>query len=531
MNESLPQLTYRAATLLLYVVLPSLFILVTSSLAQAQNSKDTLPDQYTAKGGTLVSPEDNWSVQYRLYLATTTPPDQYKLAYVEMKLKHTFNELDAERIRKKKLDKQLELVRATLQENFFNVYVPDATFEQLFREGAYSQYTFVALWSVVLNHFAIPHQIVQESGGLFLLAGKMPQQQEVKLPNQKIDALPPAEHLHEYAYAMRELGLLSQEEFSQKSSEDIFKEHYQYNRRILNRLELAGLMYYEQAEQQYLDKKYHHVLATLDKARDLYLTPRYQTLRSAALMQVANDTVHVQTEELAPLFEFYQRNPIPEIKTEVVKRFLYLSKELLETEETPEKQLSLYQRFVHLADKDAELLHQLEEIHYLQMAKLFAQSYQTLGVVNYMDSLYLKRPRDKAIQKILAVLLVRSLGNDRDFENGLSVLKVYRKKYPFLGEMPLFNDLELFYQAEQARFHFSKDQINLARNALQQFERSLVRLGQTPRVNIWVTTVYTAAADYFVRRGEDGEARRMIHRGLSLYPNSAYFKHRVELGR
>ena len=165
------------------------------------------------------------------------------------------------------------------------------------------------------------------------------------------------------------------------------------------------------------------------------------------------------------------------------------------------------------------------------MAKFFAQSYQTLGVVNYMDSLYLKRPKDKAIQNILAVLLVRSLGNDRDFENGLSVLKVYRKKYPFLGNMPLFKDLELFYQAEQARFHFSKDQINLARNALLQFETSLVRLGQTPRVNIWLTTVYTSAADYYVRRGEDEEARRMIHRGLSLYPNSAYFKHRAEIGR
>lgn len=492
---------------------------------------DSLPREYTAKGGSPIPMEDNWSNQYRLYLATAAPPDQYQLAYVEMKLKHTFNELDAERVRKKKLDKQLELIQRTLDEKFFKVFVQESSFEQLFREGAYSRNTYVALWSVVLNHLEIPHQIVLEAPDMFLLVGKLPQQQEVRFPNRVVEQLPPTEHLHEYAFAMRELGLVSKEEFSQKSSEDIFKEHYQYKRRLLSRFELAGLMYYEQAEQEYLDKKYRHVLSTLDKARNLYMTPRYQTLRSAALMQVANDTVVVQAEELAPLFEFYRRNPIPEIKTEVVKRFLFLSQELLETEDRPDKQLQLYQRFVHLADKDRELLDQLEEIHYLQMAKLFAQSYQTLGVVNYMDSLYLKRPRDKAIQNILAVLLVRSLGNDRDFENGLSVLKVYRKKYPFLGNMPLFKDLELFYQAEQARFHFSKDQVNLARNALLQFETSLVRLGQTPRVNIWVTTVYTAAADYYVRRGEEQEARRMIHRGLSLYPNSAYFQHRAEIGR
>ncbi|MBX2871197.1 MAG: hypothetical protein KTR30_03830 [Saprospiraceae bacterium] len=506
------------------------WLLVFSS-SQGFAQLDSLPTEYTAKGGNPIPIEDNWSNQYRLYLATTAPPDQYQLAYVEMKLKHTFNELDAERIRKKKLDKQLELIRSTLDEKFFKVFVQPSNFEQLFREGAYSAKTYVALWSVVLNHFGIPHQIVLEERNIFLLVGDRPQQQEVRLPNKLVENLPPTEHLHEYAYAMRELGLVSKEEFSQKSSEEIFKEHYQYERRILNRLELAGLLYYEQAEQEYLDKKYRHVLSTLDKARNLYMAPRYQTLRSAALMQVANDTVVVQAEELAPLFEFYRRNPIPEIKTEVVKKFFYLSKELLETEDKPDKQLQLYQRFVHLADQDRELLDQLEEIHYLQMAKLFAQSYQTLGVVNYMDSLYLKRPQDKAIQNILAVLLVRSLGNDRDFENGLSVLKVYRKKYPFLGNMPLFKDLELFYQAEQARFHFSKDQINLARNALLQFETSLVRLGQTPRVNIWLTTVYTSAADYYVRRGEEEEARRMIHRGLSLYPTSAYFKHRAELGR
>ncbi|NRB51153.1 MAG: hypothetical protein HRU41_26010 [Saprospiraceae bacterium] len=506
--------------------------LLVFSLTRGFAQLDSLPREYTAKGGNPIPIEDNWSNQYRLYLATAAPPDQYQLAYVEMRLKHTFNELDAERIRKKKLDKQLELIKRTLDEKFFKVLVKESSFEQLFREGAYSRNTYVALWSVVLNHFEIPHQIVLETPDMFLLVGNLPQQQEVRFPNRRLgEHLPPTEHLHEYAYAMRELGLVSKEEFSQKSSEDIFKENYQYERRLMTRFELAGLMYYEQAEQEYLDKKYRHVLSTLDKARNLFMTPRYQTLRSAALMQVANDTMVVQAEELAPLFEVYRRNPIPEIKTEVVKRFLFLSKELLETEDSPDKQLQLYQRFVHLADQDRELLDQLEEIHYLQMAKLFAQSYQTLGVVNYMDSLYIKRPKDKAIQNILAVLLVRSLGNDRDFENGLSVLKVYRKKYPFLGNMPLFKDLELFYQAEQARFHFAKDQTNLARNALLQFETSLVRLGQTPRVNIWVTTVYTSAADYYVRRGEDAEARRMIHRGLSLYPNSAYFQHRAEIGR
>lgn len=531
MNRILYPLSRKLLVLVFRSILLSLSLLVLRQPSQAQITKDSLPGEYTIKGGNPMILEDNWTVQYQLYLATTSPPDQYQLAYVEMKLKHTFNQLEAERIQKKKLDKQLTLIESALQEKFFQVYVPQASFEQLFREGAYNQFTFVALWSVVLNHFGIPHQIVQEAGSLFLLAGSLPQQQEIRCPKLKTEDLPPAEYLHDYAYAIRELGLLSKEEFSQKSSEDIFREHYQYERRMISRFELAGLMYYEQAEKQYLEKNYRHVLETLDKARNLYMTPRYQTLRSAALMQVANDTVEVQTEELAPLFEFYQRHPIPEIKTVLVRRFLEMSKKLLLTEETPDKQLALYQRFLHHANDDPALLDQLKEIHYLQMAKLFAQSYQTLGVVNYMDSLYYKRPQDKAIQNILAVLLVRSLGNDRDFENGLSVLNVYRKKYPFLGEMPLFKDLELFYQAEQTRFHFSKDQIILASHALQQFEKSLVRLGQTPRVNIWLTTVYTAAADYYVRKGENNEARKMIHRGLSLYPNSAYFKHRAELGR
>lgn len=526
-----PKLSSRRFPLLITRLFLSFSVLLSFQSLPAQEAKDPLPEEYTRKGGNPITPADNWTVQYQLYLATNAPPDQYKLAYVEMKLKHIFNALEAERIQKKKLDKQLALIDVALQEKFFKVYVSQASFEQLFREGAYNQCTYIALWSIVLNHFNIPHQIIQESGNLFLLAGQLPQQQEVRFPKGKTEQLPPEKHLHDYAYAIHELGLLSKEEFSQKSSKDIFQEHYQYERRMISRFELAGLMYYEQAEQQYLNKKYRHVLATLDKARNLYMTPRYQTLRSAALMQVANDTMEVHTEELGPLFEFYQRNPIPEIKTELVKRFLERSKTILDKEETPEKQLNLYQRFVDLANQDPSLLDQLQEIHYLQMAKYFAQSYQTLGVVNYMDSLYYKRPNDEAIQNILAVLLVRSLGNDRDFENGLSVLKVYRKKYPFLRQMPLFNDLELFYQAEQARFHFSRDQINLASNALLQFEKSLVRLGQTPRVHIWVTTVYTAAADYYVRRGVEKEARRMIHRGLSLYPDSAYFKHRAEIGR
>ena len=257
MNRILYPLSRKLLVLVFRSILLSLSLLLLGQPSQAQITKDSLPGEYTIKGGNPMILTDNWTVQYQLYLATTSPPDQYQLAYVEMKLKHTFNQLEAERIQKKKLDKQLTLIESALQEKFFQVYVPQASFEQLFQEGPYNHFTFVALWSVVLNHFGIPHQIVQEAGSLFLLAGSLPQQQEIRCPKLKTEDLPPVEYLHDYAYAIRELGLLSKEEFSQKSSEDIFREHYQYERRMISRFELAGLMYYEQAEKQYLEKNYY----------------------------------------------------------------------------------------------------------------------------------------------------------------------------------------------------------------------------------------------------------------------------------
>lgn len=508
-------------------------MLMNSQLCWTQAGDRTVPEEYTIKGVDLNARKgpNVLAQQYQLFLATAAVPDQYTIGYVEMKLKHTLNSLEAAKLQKKKLDKQIELINSTLTSNFLKVYFKAASFEQLFREGAYNEYSFAAIWSLVLSHFDISHQIVQEAKQVYLLVGDLPMQQEIRSPSYQRKDLPPTEHLHEYAYSLKALGLLSDEEFSQKSSEAIFSEYFHFKKEVISPYQLAGLMYYEQAGKQYLEKDYTAVLKSLEAARDLHQIPRYQALRSASLMQIASGSEAVGDDELLSLFKFYKKHPIPEIKTEIVKRFLSLSNGLLETEETQDKQQQLYIQFIGHTGNDEALAAQLAEIHYLQMAKSFAQSFQTLGVLNYMDSLYTKRPTDKAIQNILAVLLVRSLGNDRDFQKGLSVLKVYRKKYPFLGQMPLFKDLELFYQAEQAHYHFSHNEINLARNSLLQFERSLVKLGQTPRVNIWLTTVYTSAADYFVRNGEKREAMKMIQRGLSLYPKSDYFKHRVDLLR
>lgn len=507
-------------------------ILINSPLCWAQAGDSNIPKEYAVKGVDLNARQGvTLAQQSQLFLATAAVPDQYTIGYVEMKLKHILNSLEAEKLQKKKLDKQIELISSTLASNFLKVYFKEASFEQLFREGSYNAYSFTAIWSLVLSHFDISHQIVQEAKQVYLLVGALPAQQEIRSPSYQKEDLPPSEHLHEYAYSLKALGLLSNEEFSQQSSEAIFSEYFHFKKQVISPYQLAGLMYYEQAGKQYLEKDYNAVLKSLEAAKGLYQIPRYQALRSASLMQIASGSEAVGEDELLSLFEFYKKHPIPEIKTEIVKRFLRLSNELLETEETQDKQQQLYIQFIGYTGNDEALAAQLAEIHYLQMAKSFAQSFQTLGVLNYMDSLYMKRPTDKAIQNILAVLLVRSLGNDRDFQKGLSVLKVYRKKYPFLGQMPLFKDLELFYQAEQAHYHFSHNEINLARNSLLQFERSLVKLGQTPRVNIWLTTVYTSAADYFIRNGENREAMKMIQRGLSLYPKSDYFKHRFDLLR
>ncbi|MEZ5039354.1 MAG: hypothetical protein R2828_05665 [Saprospiraceae bacterium] len=520
-------LTYR---LIISRSILLLLLFIHQTVSIGQNTAQTIPEEYAIKGISTTTSKDQVLTNCQLFLATYAVPDQRTIGFVEMKLKHTFNALIAANLSKKKTDKQVELISQSLQENFFKIYLKNAHFEQLFREGAYDEYSFVALWSLVLTHFDIPYQIYQAANDVHLMVGEVPTQVKVNPPQQQ-QALPPVSYLHEYANLLKETGLISASEFSMKSSESLYQEYFQYGTKAINTSQLAGLMCYNQAGQQYMQKDYAKVLKTLEAAKVLCQMPRYDALRYASLMQLANGVQAFDEKDLAPLFDFYHQHPIPEIKTEIVKRFLRISKILLEKEETEEKQLHLYANFLDQTSGDIGLQEQLMEIHYLQMAKYFAQSYQTIGVLTYMDSLYAKRPSDKSIQEILAVLLVRSLGNDRDFKNGLEVLKIYRKKYPFLSNMSLFNDLELFYQAEQAHYYFSKSETSQAIDALLQFERSLVRLGQTPRVKIWLRTVYTSAADYFIRQGDNSEALRMIQRGLSLDPQSPYFQHRYDLLR
>ena len=128
---------------------------------------------------------------------------------------------------------------------------------------------------------------------------------------------------------------------------------------------------------------------------------------------------------------------------------------------------------------------QLRELYYLHRARFHASENNTDLVMSFMDSLYNLHPQLIEVQDVLAGMLVWSLRTEREFGAGLTLINKYERQYPFLANHILFQDRNLFYQAERIRYHFNADEAVLGNQYLKEFQAHSNRGSHPPGNKSW----------------------------------------------
>ncbi|PHN02045.1 hypothetical protein [Flavilitoribacter nigricans] len=500
-----------------------LLSLLTLGFAGAQTYIPT--DYSNRKISFKTTGETSTPSKIRMYLAPTSENEGGGLTYVMEEIRATAKKLERQKVKRKRQKKAIELIRDEVENRYLRSYRGLADFSSLFKARQYNELTAAALISMLLDELAMEHELYWEQG-----QAKITLEDGTLLPIDQWGKNRPARRAREeeQSHLLNVLDALQLGPENSLHRAMVTPYSAGAEKRSLLPAELTGMLFYRRALDFYAKGKATAAVEALERARTYYTDPKLDLVRYAILYRQASESGQDSTM-VEPLFELYSLHPRSEISLELVRRFAQLAEYYLLRENDQPSFERLYDQYRRVFSGQLAILQQLKEIYFIEMAQFHAGRHEPHQVTTYLDSLSHYRPNDPKIQAILTPLLLRSLCNQKDPDEGLKIVEEYRRDYPFLRNEALFLDMELCYRAERTRRAFDGEDEARGRECLEAFEQVLAQAGLTPRSESWITTAYTSASAYYFRNADYVNARWLIQRALALIPDDQFLLHRKDV--
>jgi hypothetical protein len=218
--------------------------------------------------------------QIASYLATTPSAG----------LPHDFEEF-VEKLSRKQLTAKtetqfLQQVFARTHRTYLKRYKEHTAFADLFADGSYNCLTGTILFSTLLNHFGIPHDVIETNYHIFIIAY-----------TQQGDVLIEATDVQEgfVTSATKINDRISRYKANTVQTADATLAFYQYNftlYRTVSQHELVGLLYYNLAVEAFNQWALGKATQYLVKAGERYVSPRIEEFSELLLVAVHESTLN-----------------------------------------------------------------------------------------------------------------------------------------------------------------------------------------------------------------------------------------------
>lgn len=182
----------------------------------------------------------------------------------------------------------IEFVFTKTHQRFLKRYEAYASINALFNEqGSYNCLTGTILYSVILNHFQIPHRVIETNYHIFILA-------ETKEGDVLLEATDPLNGFVTSSKNIEKRIKAYKENSLQVSSSTL--RYYQFNFELFNTVsfkELRGLLYYNKAVDFYNQKNLQESAHLLKKAHELYSSLRIDEFSQILLLSLRQSNLEI----------------------------------------------------------------------------------------------------------------------------------------------------------------------------------------------------------------------------------------------
>lgn len=214
-------------------------------------------------------------------------------AYEEQSIK-SFNQF-IEKLNKKRAQNDdrdfVQHVFSKTHQRFLKNYSAYASLDETFGNGSYNCLTGTIIFSLILNHYEIPHQVIETNYHIFILA-------ETSEGQILLEATDP---LNGFVTSAKEIeSRVKEYKQNEVVVEQKNKSYYKYSFELYNSVsieELRGLTYYNKAVNAFNHQDLEAAVKNLVKADELYSSHRTEEFSQILLLALQQSNLSIKTKE------------------------------------------------------------------------------------------------------------------------------------------------------------------------------------------------------------------------------------------
>ena len=454
---------------------------------------------------------------FNMFLAIDENMNQKKAEQYHNVYLNIYNNLENRKVYSKKIEKKIKLTYSIVHSYFLKKYNDLEYFEGIFQDGTYNCVTASMLYSLILDKLEIPYKVQASSNHVYLVANPGEKSIVIETTNPMFqNAVFNGEFKKQYVNYLRESKLISEEDYKNKSVEEIFEQKFN-EVRDAEFVNLPGFQYYnnalEKAKLNEIDKSYE----LIQKAYFFYPDNQVKILLNNILIAKLQTCKYEKVEDIDILVQFSR---FKNIEAGIINGLMY---------EILEKKLqyfgnesfcdSLVNRFVlKCNNKDI-----INEVGFTYNMMMFQQNKNTKEREKYILNAVKYKPNHKIAVNQFNYLINSKLMMVSD-NALLDTLALYEKKYTFDFAKPLLKEYKLLAYLRLAKNNFDKKRISEGNKYLLLFEQTCELPLNNPLIENEIEITYRKAALYYYYRKYKTKSKEYIIRGLKYVPTSELLK-------
>lgn len=218
-------------------------------------------------------------------------------------LNEFLKKLEKKKISIKNEKEFLRYVFAKTHQVYLKQFVGYAQFNTLFSDGSYNCLTGTILYTLILNHFNLKHEVIETNYHIFILA-------ETSQGNILLEVTDPYHGFVDSSYEI-EVRISRYKQNALYAANNNLA-YYKFNFDLYNPVstdELRGLLYYNKAVDAYNHQKLKESIQYLAKAAELYSSSRIDEFSQILILSLRQSALddHLKEEYLKTIFAVRQK--------------------------------------------------------------------------------------------------------------------------------------------------------------------------------------------------------------------------------
>ncbi|WP_185152896.1 hypothetical protein, partial [Fulvivirga aurantia] len=400
---------------------------------------------------------------------------------------------------------------------FLKKYELQNEFGSIFSNGYYNCVSATALYGLIFMDLEIPFVIKEKPTHVYLVAYPETDKLLVESTDPSGGFLAYSDkHKSAVVAQLRSAKMISEEEYQQKSVDEIFNQFY-FSDVDISLRELVGIQYLNDALYKLEEGKTKDALYQMEKAYYLHPKENIAGMLIYLIVQILEQDGYSSEESIKYLTKLSRFEKFGITTDDILSQFNNMTIEVL-TNKTDTTSYRLFHE-AFLAKSENDSLN--TEISYFFNAQL-GMAHYTLGDYEqglyYTERAYTLKPSNLEVTRNYLAMIANSLSYVSDNKKLIIELETIAKKYPELLENIMFKSM--LANAYLIGFGQAYD---LGNEMEGKKYKLLFEEIYSEQLNINSSNVgraYSATAVYYFRKGYSTKARAIIAKGLSYAPGN-----------